>query len=50
MRHIKTISAGRPAPANELTNISAFIDLLTSIVGLFSGVLSLFGLGSKTTG
>ncbi len=50
MRHIKAISIGKPAPADELTTVSAFIDLLTSIVGLFSGVLSLFGLGSKTTG
>ncbi|MFA6242266.1 MAG: hypothetical protein WC655_15130 [Candidatus Hydrogenedentales bacterium] len=50
MRHIKAISVGKPVPADELSTISAFVDLLTSIVGLFSGVLSLFGLGSKTTG
>lgn len=50
MRHIFPISVIRPARADDLSTISAFINLLTSIVGLLGQVLSLFGLGSKATG
>ncbi|MBX7258482.1 MAG: hypothetical protein K1Y02_19120 [Candidatus Hydrogenedentes bacterium] len=49
MRHIRSVSAMRPATADELSTISSLLDLMSSIVGLFSQVLSLFGLGSKTT-
>ena len=53
MRHINAISARRLAPADTLTTISAFLDLLTSMVGLAGEVRSVFGISAlldkKTT-
>ena len=43
MRHVKAISAERPATADTLSSLTALIDLLTAIVGLAGEIQSVFG-------
>jgi hypothetical protein len=46
MRHIRTVSAKHPRPADEISTISSLIDLLTAIVGLIGDIHAVFGISS----
>ena len=45
MRHIKTVSTERPAPAsNDYAMVTAVMSLLSSILGLLGQISAVFGI------
>jgi hypothetical protein len=46
MQHVRPISIERPARADTLTTLAAFIDLLTAIVALAGEISSVFGINA----